>query len=128
MTGPRGGANCAQDVPGSFVSGGYNRISDATCLTMTQATDKDSITILLGAPDYNGGSTLNYLPQGVASNSILDIIPETDCGLLLDAVLKDQRGRNRPYQGWAGGEQKAAYCDAGASSAARRSGRCAGRH
>ena len=112
---------------GPFKSGGYNRMSDATCQASTPGTDdRTGVTAQLGDLAYNGGTTRNYLPESHADNPVLDAVPQADCEAILGTTSPvDHRGRSRPRFGWS--ESPNRWCDVGSVSAGRKPGPCAGR-
>lgn len=89
-------AVCSAGAVGT--SGGYNRVSDATC-GLTAPTDQvSSANVLLGPLQDNGGPTPTRLPA--AASPLVDAVPPASC-----AVVTDQRGASRP---------QAAGCEIGA--------------
>ena len=108
---PLGASNCSNNG-GTLTSGGFNQFTTATCLGTAPAgrPDAEYVVLELGALDYNGGPTQNYLPAGTATNPILDIIPVNACEEFLGTAPLDQRGRLRPSLGW---ETHENWCDPG---------------
>jgi len=73
----------------SFISGGHNLSSDATCATyLTQPTDLNGTNPLLGPLGDNGGATPTHVPDPGS--------PAIDHGQCLQDVATDQRGVPRP--------------------------------
>ena len=97
---PLGASNCSNNG-GTLTSGGFNQFTTATCLGTAPAgrPDAENVVLELGALDYNGGPTQNYLPLGTVTNPILDIIPVNACEEILGTTPLDQRGRLRPSLG-----------------------------
>ena len=108
---PLGASNCSNNG-GTLTSGGFNQFTTATCLGTAPAgrPDAEYVVLELGALDYNGGPTQNYLPAGTVTNPILDIITVNACEEILGTTPLDQRGRLRPSLGW---ETHENWCDPG---------------
>ena len=88
---PAAGADCAGG--GTFTSGGYNMVSDASC-GLAGTGDQTSTDPLLGALADNGGPTLTHLPPTLGPGA--GAIPAGTTGLCDGTIATDQRGTARP--------------------------------
>ncbi len=99
IIGFNGSVNCLGEAPSS---GGYNVVSDASCL-LVSTDDLNNIDPLVDDLANNGGRTQTHAPQ--PASAARDLTPNTinGCGLI---YVTDQRGFPRP---------NSIDCDSGAS-------------
>jgi predicted outer membrane repeat protein len=96
IVGPNSGANCVVEPGGSFVSSGYNLVSDNSC-PAASVGDIAETDPQLGALADNGGETMTH--------ALSDTSPAIDAGDDLGCADTDQRGVDRP---------QGPHCDIGA--------------
>ena len=113
-----GGTNCGDSQPFASYADGYNRVSDSSCSFSGGTENKTNVTIMLKSLAANGGATWTHLPIASGDNTIVDIIPKTECLAFFNpAVALDQRSLVRPHVGKVGqdaGNTTDAKCDVGA--------------
>ncbi len=98
------GDNCAGGSASAWRDGGYNVVSDHSCLLDPASGSRADTNPRLGPLADHGGVTLTHAP--LPGSPVIDAIPLARC-----PVSEDQRGVRRPGDGDGDGES---LCDIGA--------------